>query len=488
MSSVEKNGRIDRRRFIAGAGAAAASAALTPSMLYRPTRVSAQAATPGATPSVPTTATISAPDVMKYAGSTINLAVQKHTATDAIQQMASDFETQTGVTVNFEQIPQQQLDQKQRTDLATGTGSYDVLGWFINPEYVENKWIRSIDEMRADASVTDDSLLAMSDFYQPFINYYTYKDALYGLPFYGESIMMYYNTEEFAAAGITKVPETVDELDAACKAIKDGGRMSGIALRASQDGNAAVYPFLGWLYGYGGFWVNYDTMEIGLGNPEGIEAAEAWGHFLRDYGPADVASYFWNEVQLAMQQEKVAIVMDATNFAPRLEDPAESKISGKVGYALLPSAMGASGGRGPAQTKGRFGNPATAYGLSVPTTSKNWQAAWMFIQWATSPNIMLATTQLGLRADPTRTSSYTSPAFIEKYNFGGGTWANVVNEDFSTAMENYWPHNVLTQADLADVLGLALSQIVTGDKSAKDAMTDAQSKSVDIQKQAGLLS
>jgi len=488
MTDEMRTGRIGRRQFVKGAGVIAATSALSPALLYMPTRVSAQSATPAATPSVPTSAVINVPDVKKYAGATIHLAVQKHTATDAIQEMASDFESQTGVTVNFEQIPQQQLDQKQRTDLATGTGSYDVIGWFLNPEYVENKWIRSVDEMRVDASVTDEALLAFNDFYQPFVNYYTYKNTLYGLPFYGESIMMYYNTEEFAKAGITKAPETVDELEAACKAIKAGGRMAGIALRASQDGNAAIYPFLGWLYGYGGYWVNYDTMEIGLDKPEAIEAAEAWGHFLRDYGPADVASYFWNEVQLSMQQEKAAIIMDATNFAPRLEDPAESKIPGKVGYAVLPSAVGPNGPRGPQQTKGRFGNPATAYALSVPTTAKNWQAAWMFVQWATSPAIMLATTQLGLRADPTRQSSYASPDFVQKYNFGNGSWDKVVNEDFATAMENYWPHNVLTQADLADVLGLALSQIVTGQKSAKDAMTEAQSKSTDIQKQAGLIS
>ena len=160
---------------------------------------------------------------------------------------------------------------------------------------------------------------------------------------------------------------------------------------------------------------------------------------------------------------------------------------GKVGYALLPMAMGANGPLGPKQTNGRFGNPATAYALSVPTTAKHWQAAWLFVQWATSPDVMLATTQEGLRADPTRQSSYKSPKFVQKYDYGEGQWDKVVNEDFATAMENYWPHNVLTQADLADVLGLALSQIVTGKKSAKDAFTEAQKKSVDIQKKAGLL-
>jgi len=426
-------------------------------------------------------------DPRKFAGVTINLAVQEHTATDAIRQLSPDFEEQTGITVNFEQIPQQQMDQKQLTDLSTGTGTYDVIGWFLNPEYIENDWITPIDELRQDTASTDEALLALDDFYQPFLDWYQYKGALYGLPFYGESIMMYYNTEEFERAGIAQAPETVEELEEACKKIVEGGRMAGIALRASQEGNAAIYPFLGWLYGYGGFWVDFTTMEIGLDKPESIEAADTWGRFLRDYGPDDVASYFWNEVQLAMQQEHAAIIMDATNFGPRLEDPSQSKVAGKVGYALLPMAMGPDGPRGPEQTGGRFRNPALAYGLSVPRSAKSKEAAWLFIQWATSPAVMLETTQIGLRGDPTRESSLTSPEFLEKYDYGDGTWATTLSESFKLALPNYWPRDVITQAQLADVLGLALSQIVSGERTAEEAFTEAQQQSVAIQQEAGLL-
>ena len=477
MSANGINRRVGRRQLVKAAGVAIGAGAF-PTLVFRRSAAAQDAAPLG---------TINAPDVRKYDGTTINLAVQKHTATDAIQELSPNFEEQTGITVNFEQIPQQQMDQKQRTDLATGTGTYDVMGWFLNPEYVENDWIRPIDELREETGATDEALLAIDDFYPPFLGWNQYKGVLYGLPFYGESIMMYYNTEEFSEAGIAQAPNTVDELDAACKAITEAGRMAGIALRASQEGNAAIYPFLGWLRGYGGFWVNQETMEVGLDKPESIEAASEWGRFLREYGPSDVASYFWNEVQLAMQQETAAIIMDATNFGPRLEDPAQSKVPGKVGYAPLPMVMGPNGPRGPEQCDGRFGHPAIAYGLSVPRSAKNWQAAWLFIQWATSPEVTKATTQIGLRGDPTRRSSLESPEFIEKYNYGDGAWARTLNQTFGYGLNDYWPKEVVTNPQLADVLGLALSQIVTGDKSAEEAFKEAQAKSVDIQKEAGLL-
>lgn len=478
MDTPRRGGRFDRRRLIKGAGAAAGAGLIVPNLNFG--RVAAQ--TPGPI------GVINAPDVQKYSGTTINLAVQKHTATDAIQALSPSFEDQTGIKVNFEQIPQQQMDQKQRTDLATGTGSYDVIGWFLNPEYVENDWIYPIDDLRADAGSTDEALLALDDFYGPFLQWNTYKDVLYGLPFYGESMMMYVNAPELANVGITTPPNTVDELEAACKAVTEAGRMSGIALRGSQEGNAAVYPFLAWLYGHGAYWVNQATGEVGLNSPEALEAVTVWSHFLRDYGPADVASYFWNEVQLSMQQETAAIIMDATNFGPRLEDPSQSKIAGHVGYALLPEVLGADGApRGPEQSDGRFGHPAISYGLSVPKTSSKAQAAWLFIQWATSPDVMIETTKTGLRGDPTRESSLDDPSFAENYDFGDGAWSETIRVAFGYGLSDYFPTESVTNAQLSDVLGLALSQVLTGDKSPEDAFAEAQEKSVKVQEDAGLL-
>ncbi len=481
----------------AGGGAAAPTAAASGAAPTKAPTSAAAATAPGT--AAPTKAaasattgsaggivgTINAPDMKKYSGQTINLAVQQHTATDAIKQLAGGFEQQTGIKVSFEQIPQQQLNQKQITDMSTGTGAYDVIGWFLNPEYIANKWIVPVDDLRKNAAITDEKLLALDDFFPKFLQYYQYQDKLYGLPFYGESLMLYYNTEEFARAGIAKAPDTLADLEDACKKIKAGGRMAGLSLRGSQEGNAAIYPFLAWLYGHGGYWFK-QSGEIGLNAPEAIEAADTWGRFLRDYGPSDVASYFWNEVQLSMQQEKAAIVYDATNFGPRLEDPAQSKIAGKIGYAPLPMVLGPNGPRGPKATQGRFGYSAGTYALSVPSTSKKQDPAWLFIQWATSPDVMLETTQLGLRGDPTRRSSLNSPRFIQKYNFGSGAWDKTLAQSFEFAMPDYWPP-IITGTELGDTLGLALSQILTGQQPAAQALKDAHEKSVAIQKKAGLL-
>ncbi len=212
-----------------------------------PTAAAAATAAPAGTPAGgQIIGQINAADMKKYSGQTIHLAVQKHTATDAIQQMSPSFTAQTGINVNFENIPQEQLDQKQVTDLSTGTGSYDVIGWFLNPEYVENNWIYSVDELQQSKNITDDKLLAMDDFFPKFLDYYRYKNQLWGLPFYGESLMMYYNAEEFQQAGISQAPNSVDDLEQACSKIKAAGRMAGLALRGTNQ-NSDIYPFLAWV-------------------------------------------------------------------------------------------------------------------------------------------------------------------------------------------------------------------------------------------------
>ena len=62
-----------------------------------------------------------------------------------------------------------------------------------------------------------------------------------------------------------------------------------------------------------------------------------------------------------------------------IEDAQKSKVVGKVGYALFP--------RG---SKGQYGSTVAAWGLAMPKSSKNQKAAWLFMQWATAREQVLA--------------------------------------------------------------------------------------------------
>src|SRR5439155_839951 len=74
-----------------------------------------------------------------------------------------------------------------------------------------------------------------------------------------------------------------------------------------------------------------------------------------------------------------AMYTDANSLFPVIEDAQKSKVVGKVGYALFP--------RGP---KGQYGSTVASWGLAMPKSSKNQKAAWLFMQWATAREQVLA--------------------------------------------------------------------------------------------------
>jgi multiple sugar transport system substrate-binding protein len=390
------------------------------------------------------------------------------------------------VQVQFAKLAPGQLYTAQSAALSSGSGAYDLVGWFANLAFLENGWLWSVDDLQQNEKLTDPSLLALGDFFPHFLDVFRSHGKLWGLPLYGESLLLYYNRSELKSVGVTAAPNTVAALDQVCKLITDAGRMAGIAMRGTVQ-NADVYNFLAWLYGFGGSWIDSQTMEVGLGQPEAVAAATSWGHFMRDYGPPDVANYYWTDVLAALAHQRAAIVLDSSGFGPSLEDRTQSAVAGNVGYAPLPEQVGPDKAPlGPRATNGRLGYSCAPYALSVARSSKQPEAAWLFLQWATSPPVLLASSQRTRHADAPRQSVVASPRFAEQYGYAQGAYVRQLGQSFSMAMPGYWPL-VATGTDLTAALGQALTQIVTNQATPRDALAAAQEASVQIQQQAGLL-
>jgi multiple sugar transport system substrate-binding protein len=69
----------------------------------------------------------------------------------------------------------------------------------------------------------------MSSFEAAPLSSTTFDGKIYAVPMDVHPIIMYYNTELFAKAGVTKAPESLDELFAAAKAVQDKTGVMGIA-------------------------------------------------------------------------------------------------------------------------------------------------------------------------------------------------------------------------------------------------------------------
>ena len=84
-------------------------------------------------------------------------------------------------------------------------------------------------------------------------------------------------------------------------------------------------------------------------------------------------NFNWYECSSAFMQGQVAMYFDGVNFATQFEDKEKSKIAGKVGYTA--AARGSRRASTPACSPAR---------CPISAQSKNKEAAWFFIQWATN--------------------------------------------------------------------------------------------------------
>ena len=384
---------------------------------------------------------------------TLNVAVQKHTAVDALQQMLPEFEKKTGIKVKFDVLPQEELHSKTELALASKSDQYDVImmDMMFTSQYAKADWIEPLNPYIEKSKEE----VQIDDFMDGFLGALTVDNKIYGLPFYGESTMLMYNKEMFKKAGITKPPATMEELEEAAKKLTRDGKY-GIALRGMRGEGMNIYVWAGFFNAFGGKWLEGGKPNIN--SPEAVKATQFYANLIRKYGPPGGANFSWDQVQLALQQGTVAMAIDATNFAPRLEDPKNSKIAGKVGYAPVP--------KGPAG----YSPSVFTVGLVIPKASKHKDEAFEFIKWATSRDVQLKTALNGLRGDVTRKSVWEDPKFKEKYNYPG--WVEVVADGMENAKPDYRPR-IPEWRKMGDRLGIAVSEVIAG-KHAKQALDNAQ--------------
>lgn len=167
------------------------------------------------------------------------------------------------------------------------------------------------------------------------------------------------------------------------------------------------------------------------------------------------------------------MIIDANNFYNRIEDPKKSTIAGKIGYAVVPA--------GPA---GVFpANYALGFAISSvgARSNKEKQAAAAFVAWATSKNMQEAAIDKGI-VSVTRDSVLNGSKFKNKMN---KEWLESTNRSWDITNPNIRP--LFTEwREMGDLVGIAIQQVLSGEKSAKDALNWAAEETTKVLKNAGV--
>jgi sorbitol/mannitol transport system substrate-binding protein len=314
---------------------------------------------------------------------------------------AANFTQQTGITVNYTVLPENDVRDKISQEFSSQAGQYDVasLSNFEIPIYAKSKWIAPLDDY-----VKADTAFNQADILPPMTKSLTADDGkLYGEPFYGESSFLMYRKDVLDAQGIT-MPERPTWPQVADIAARVDGKqpgMRGICLRGQPGWGQVFAPLTTVVNTFGGTWFDKDW-NARVDAPEFKQATQFYVDLVRAHGEVGAPQAGFTECLNNMAQGNVAMWYDATSAAGSLE-AASSPVKGKVGYVAAPVVKTKSSGW------------LYAWSWSIQQASKKKDNAWKFISWASSKQYEeLVGQQLGWSKVPAgkRTSTYENPQYL----------------------------------------------------------------------------
>ncbi|MGQ7295856.1 ABC transporter substrate-binding protein [Quadrisphaera sp. KR29] len=331
----------------------------------------------------------------------INVIMVNNPQMEDLQKLTADnFTAETGITVNYTVLPENDVRDSIQTDFSSQAGQYDVatISNYETPFFSKNGWIANLDDY-----VAEDSDFDQDDILGPIADGLKGEDgSQYAQPFYGESSFLMYRTDVFEQAGLT-MPEkpTWDEV-AQLAAQVDGAQpgMKGICLRGQSGWGQVFAPLTTVVNTFGGTWFDEDW-NAQVNAPPFVEATQFYVDLVQQHGEPDAANAGFTECLNAMTQGGVAMWYDATSAAGSLEADG-SPVQGKVGYVPAPVRDTASSGW------------LYSWAFAIQEASQKKDDAWEFISWASSKEYEeLVGEQIGWSSVPAgkRSSTYENPDY-----------------------------------------------------------------------------
>jgi multiple sugar transport system substrate-binding protein len=363
-------------------------------------------------------------DWRRFEGSEITLLFNEHPWTEGVRPHIAEFEELTGIKVNLEAFAEDLYFDRMELAVRSDTPVADVY-YLPMDSTAYTQWtagaVAPLTPYLNDPTMTSVSY-DLADFPQGFRMGAMYPPGdpnaqLHAIPITFESYILFYNKDLVDQYLDGQVPQTMDELTAAAMKVSEmgNGEVYGAAMRGVRS-DTIMDTLTGVVFDSWGpeeaplpynLWFDGDWSNPRFTDPRITEGLANYAKMMQA-GPPNIQAVDWNDANLLFQQGKVAFFIDASLFGPGYEDAEQSAVAGKTGYAVLPvTAQGES-------LTGHW-----MWGLGIPANSQNKEAAWYFIQWATSkemdPPISTQTggaTRLSTWSNDTYTSAL-NPEYVE---------------------------------------------------------------------------
>lgn len=340
---------------------------------------------------------------------------------DPLNFSGPKWEQLTGCKVKVVEVPTAEMFTKIMQEYRAGTGAYDALNvvpaWM--PDLVQAGALEVLDPY-VDKYGFRAELQKIAPTYRD--NQMMVNGKIYGFPDDGDVFLFYYRKDIFARADLQKafkdkykydlaLPKTWKQFDEIGSFLTETLKGEGIyGASFFREPPYAQLMFQERFRNEGGRFFDANTMKAAVNSPIGVKVFTEMRNENR-FMPPGVEKFGFVENLAVFLDGKSAMTISWPPYGrfaagylaeeKALSWVPKSKIAGKVGYALPPG-----------------GHPQLALGfaLSVASTSKQKEQAYLFIQWLNSEEASSQRVQLpyALR-DPFRDSHYTNKDYMAKW-------------------------------------------------------------------------
>lgn len=394
-------------------------------------------------------------DWKAQSGQTVNLMLNNHPWSQAMREMVKDFQTKTGINARIEIFNEEQYRARLTTLMQGKSPDVDVFMTLTSREgAIFNKagWYADLAAMMKDKAKTSPDY-NYEDFGASIRAASTFGDKVVAVPINQEGPLFYWRRDVFEKCKLAE-PKFLEDIKPAAEAIKKcDANMGGWAARGIRS--IVPYAMAGFIYNSGGSFMTPDG-KPGLSQPNSVKGLDLYASLLRDFGPPGALNHTFTQIVQLLGQGRVAMTNESSNeFANIVKFPGRAN---DLGIKVLP----------PGRESGVSKPVAIGWTVAISANSQKQQAAWTFLQWATSREVQSKLVSAGVA--PPRASVFEGDEFnawvkempIRK------AWAEALIELGKTGSGVYQ-----TQTDdvpkARDIIGGAMQEIVQGKASAADA-------------------
>ena len=403
------------------------------------------------------------------------------TSVTRLAPIVGEFEELTGAKVQIDQFPYPGLIDKIIIESSAAQPSYQLM-------WVDSPWVGVLGESGAledltDLAKRDAAEIHLDDIIPIQLQENTWQGRLLAFPASGMIWHMNYrkdlfeNADEQAAfkakygydlAPATTWDQFIDIAEFFTR--KAGETLGGTVLEKDFYGNAQAYSrvagaithdFFPIMRSFGGDYWDSQTGLCAMNGDAALKAADVMKRLI-PFNPPDYLGLMWDIRTGYMERGETAQSNYWSVRTVRLTNPNEAILPtiGEAGYAPSPTGDG-----NPSETM----TGALSFGINSKATDQEKEAAWAFIKWGTSRDMMRRFAEEGNGVSQFHKSILSDPALQEKYPY-----YKVLLETQDRAKRRIF-HPFY--ADVEETFGVELNKFMAGETAtAEEVLNNACTK------------